>query len=342
MGAPTISYSPYADAHKNTTGAGDGRPTAMKIIEDEGLINKWTDKVVLVTGANVGLGTETARALHATGARVFVTARTKEKVQPAIKDIMSTSPSKTPIEVVEMDLADLSSVRAGAASFLSRSSQLNVLITNAGIMGVAYGKTADGFERQIGTNHFGHFLLFQLLKETLLKSATPELPSRVVTVSSAGHSIAPPDLDNLNFEKPDTYQPFGAYGASKTANIWMANAIDRRYGSKGLHAFAIHPGVIFDTTLFRDVVPGSLQVDVEGWKKIAKSVAQGAATSIWAATAKGLEGKGGMYLADCQVGAPMTEGEEMGGPNYAPHAYNEEGEEGLWKASCKAVGVPED
>jgi NAD(P)-dependent dehydrogenase (short-subunit alcohol dehydrogenase family) len=111
----------------------------------------------------------------------------------------------------------------------------------AGIMACPQGTTEDGFETQFGTNHLAHFLLFQLLKPTLLASSTPELHSRVVVLSSLGHRSATVDFDDINYNKKE-YTPFGAYGQSKTANIWMANEIERRYGAHGLHGLAVHPG----------------------------------------------------------------------------------------------------
>ncbi|PSK53857.1 hypothetical protein B9Z65_7663 [Elsinoe australis] len=340
MSPPTSFYQPYADLHKDPQGEGDARPTAMKIIEDQGLINKWSDKVVLITGTNVGIGTETARALHATGAKVFVTARTKAKVEPVVTDILSTSPSKVPIEIIEMDLSSLSSIRKAASDFLSRTSQLNVLVNNAGIMACPQSKTSDGFELQLGTNHLGHFLFFQLLAPTLVQSSTPSFASRVINVSSSGHGMAAPDFDNLHFQKPNSYSPFAAYGASKTANIWFSNEIERRYAQEGLHSISLHPGVIFQTGLTRNLAPGAMDgLDVSKWEKLIKSVQQGAATQVWAATAKELEGQGGFYVADCGVSKPIAEGEEVGGSTYAPHAYNEEGERKLWEVSCEAVGV---
>ncbi|KAF4556101.1 Short chain dehydrogenase-like protein 41 [Elsinoe fawcettii] len=340
MSPPTESIKPYADLHKDPQGPTDGRPTALKIIEDEGLEGKWSDKVVLVTGTNSGIGVETARALHHTGAKVFMTVRAKAKADPVIEDIMKTSPSKVPIEVLEMELSNLASVRKAANDFLSRSDKLNIMVNNAAIMASPFHKTDDGFEAQIGINHLSHFLLFSLLKDTLLKSSTPSFHSRVVNVSSAGHGICPVDVDNINFEKPDSYQPMLGYGASKTANVWFANEIDRRYGGQGLHGLSLHPGVIMATGLTRQTAEGAFDgIDMSAWTNINKSVPQGAATQVWAATAKVLEGKGALYLSDCQTGVPMTPGGAMGGPEYAPWAFDEEGAKKLWAYSEKAVGV---
>lgn len=232
--------SRYQEAHTNTNGPGDARPTAHQIIKDEGLEGKLSEKVVLITGCSSGLGIETARAMSATGAKVYCCVRNTTKGEKALEGILE--PGR--VELLTLDLNVLDSVRACAKDFLSKSKQLNLLINNAGIMATpTLEKTADGFEGQFGTNHLAHFLLFQLLKPTLLASATPEFVSRVVALSSMGHRSAGVQFDNYTFEKGD-YSAWKAYGQSKTANIYMANEIDRRYGSKGLHALSLHPGGI--------------------------------------------------------------------------------------------------
>lgn len=343
MGAPTNPHQPYTKEHKDPNGAGDARPTALQIIDDEKLAGKWTDKVIIITGCTAGIGIETARALHATGAKLYLTVRNKEKGEKVIADILSSSKSSSPIELIHMDLSSLESVRAAAKDFLTRSKQLNILINNAGVMATPQGQTTDGFETQLGTNHFGHFLFFQLLKPTLLASSSPSFASRVVNVASSGHQIGGIRFDDLNFEKEGEYSPFGAYGQSKTANVYMAHSIERHYGSQGLHGLSLHPGVIFDTELARHMDLSSMDSKtIESWKKIAKSSPQGAATSVWAATAAHWEGKGGRYLADCGEAGPMSEGEASGGPGYAPHAYDEEAEERFWKLSFEKVGLKED
>ncbi len=178
--------SKYAEVHKpeNLAGPGDARPTALQIIEDEGLVNKMTDKVFLVTGASAGIGIETGRALAATGGKVFLTVRDMKKGAEACKSFLE--PGR--VELLEMDNTSLESVRSAAKAFLGKSDRLNVLVNNAGIMATPYEITKDGFESQFETNHLAHFLLFGLLKDTLIKSSTPEFHSRVVNVSSSGHS----------------------------------------------------------------------------------------------------------------------------------------------------------
>jgi hypothetical protein len=126
--------APYASVHISPKGPGDSRPTALQIIKDENLINKWANKTVLITGGSSGIGVETARALHATGARIFITTRDMAKAEAVVRNILETSPSTTPIEIIHMELSSLESVRAGAEDFLKRSDRLNVLVNNAGMV----------------------------------------------------------------------------------------------------------------------------------------------------------------------------------------------------------------
>jgi NAD(P)-dependent dehydrogenase (short-subunit alcohol dehydrogenase family) len=292
----------------------------------------------LITGCSSGIGIETARALKATGARLFLTARDLSKGRKALGDILE--PGK--VDLLLLDLNSLASVRKFAAEFLSASNnKLNILINNAGVMVTPEGLTADGFETQFGTNHLAHFLLFQLVKTALLSSSTPDFHSRVVNVSSMGHRYFPPKMDNLMLT--GEYDPNHAYAHSKTANIWFANEIERRYGGKGLHAFSLNPGGIM--TGLQIHVPAEV---MEGWKadeqiqNYMKSPEQGAATTVWAAVAKVWEGKGGKYLDDCQVSQPVPEGYQLLDRGYAKWAYDEVSEDKLWKMSNEWVGVEEE
>ena len=326
----------YAEAHASPKGADDARPTGLNIIKDNDLEGKLSDKVVLITGCSSGLGVETARALAATGAKVFCTARDEAKGKKALEGVLKPGH----VELLLLDLNSLDSVRACAKDFLSKSDKLNILINNAGIMATPTNvKTADGFEGQFGTNHLAHFLLFQLLKPTLLASSTPEMHSRVVCVSSMGHRSSAPNFGDYNYEKTD-YNGWKAYGQSKTANIYMANEIDRRYGSRGINGYSLHPGGIatgLQTHMSKEQKE-SMTKD-EKIRNYMKSVAQGAATSVYAAVSKEWEGKGGRYFEDCDEAGPNQSGSMDG---YAAHAYNEEGEKRLWTDSCRLVGVEDD
>lgn len=328
--------SKYAAAHASTKGPGDARPTALQIIQDEGLEGKLQGKVAFITGCSSGIGIESARALSATGATVYAAVRDLEKGKVALGDILS--PGR--VELLKLDLSSLSSVRECVKEFLTKSSTLNILINNAGIMACPESRTADGFEMQFGTNHLGHFLLFNLLKPTLLASSTPSFNSRVVNVSSTGHRYTQIHFDNISLA--GEYEPSIAYGQSKLANIYMANELDRRYGSKGLHAFSVHPGGIW-SGLQRHMPDDELKV----WNTPQvyvhmKSPAQGAATTVWAAIAREWEGKGGKYLEDCQVSPPVEEGYTVLSPGYEKYAYDPESEKKLWTLSLQIIGLEDD
>lgn len=316
--------SKYTKVHQSPKGPGDVRPTALQIVKDAGREDALTDKVILTTGCSSGLGIETARALYVTGATLYLTARNLEKAKSALGEIVA-SPR---VHLLHLDLNSLASVRACAKEFLSKSDTLNILIANAGVMACPEGRTADGFETQFGTNHLAHFLLFYLLKSRLLSSSTPAFNSRVIIVASSAHRVSTVHLDNLSLD--GEYEPWKAYGQSKTANVWTANEIERRYGAQGLHAFSLHPGAIA-TELLRHV-SDEQKADWEKndfLKTYWKSPEQGAATSVWGAVARELEGTGGKYLDDCQI-APPADPTQRHGPGYATWAYSPELEAKLW------------
>lgn len=283
------NMSRYASVHKNPQGPGDACPTALQIIKDNDLLNALSGKVALITGISSGIGAETAKALAATGMRVIGAVRNLQKAQRTLGDALKPGS----LELVQLDMNSLDSVRACAKEVLARTDKLHVFIANAGIMMTPEGKTADGFELQFGTNHLAHFLLFQLLKPTLLASGTAAYASRVIALSSVGHQTGEIQFDNINFEN-GTYDSFLAYAQSKLAPIYTANEIERRYGAQNLHAWSVMPGGIWS----------GLQVNLpeqmrEMWKadkefmKGWKSTEQGAATTVWGAVEKELEGQRG-------------------------------------------------
>ncbi|CEO60427.1 Putative NAD(P)-binding Rossmann-fold containing protein [Penicillium brasilianum] len=333
--------SRYAEAHSNPAGPGDGRPTALQIIKDEGVEGKLSGKVVVITGTSSGIGIETARALSLTGAKLLLTARDLKKATSALEGILE--PER--VELVEMDNTSLSSVRAAAKAILQKSNgQVNILVNNAGIMALpTLQYTKDGFEMQFGVNHLAHFLLFELLKPALLSSASAEFSSRVVHLSSSAHHVASiNESGDYNFEKSE-YNDWVSYGQSKTANIYTANEIERRYGSRGLHASSVHPGMIA-TALMQHMDPAM----VEGFKnneelyKVMKSPEQGAATTVWAAIGQEWEKKGGEYLAECGKTTRGNDNHEIGGVGFAGHAYDAEKAARLWEDSLKMVGLADD
>jgi NAD(P)-dependent dehydrogenase (short-subunit alcohol dehydrogenase family) len=343
-----MAGSKYAHLYLNPSGPGDARPTALDILRENGLDNGgMSDKVILVTGGSSGLGVETAKALAATGATIYVTARNIAKAEDALADLLR-GPRTSQIHVLKLDLSSLQSVREAAAEFKRKSPRLNVLVANAGIRQPPAGKTVDGFEEQFGTNHLAHFLLFQLLKDTMLASAAPSFHSRVVAVSSQAHRQFPMDFEHLN-PSPSKYDPVKAYSYSKLANVWMANEIERLYGAQGLHAWSLHPGGI-RTQLNQarltwgyvyDIGMVVFKAGIKNAQRNLMSAEQGAATTVWAAVGKDLEGQGGKYLERCAVADPVEKGWGPLDPGYAPWAYDVNGARRLWDLSMKMVDLGE-
>jgi len=326
-------------------------PTAIEVINGLGVDqSKYMDKVVLITGASSGIGVETARAFASLGCVLYLPVRDEKKAAAVVQDIHTTHPNSVgKIHLLHVDLNSLASVRHCAANFLSKSKQLNILIANAGVMACPEGETADGFEIQFGSNHLAHFLLVQLLLSTLLSSSSPALASRVVTVSSSGHAFSPILFGDYN-QKKKGYDRWVAYGQSKTANIYLATEIERRYGAQGLHGMSVHPGAIA-TPLLKYMMEKPLS-DQE-WEEMGiapgtpmeqivaamKTVPQGAATTITAALSPEFEHKAGLFLEDCAVAKPKAEGKR--GPasgGFVPWAYNHTDAARLWDESLNLVG----
>ncbi|KAK1656142.1 hypothetical protein BDP81DRAFT_467499 [Colletotrichum phormii] len=261
------------------------------------------------------------------GATLYLTARNLTKARKALGDEMVKDTAR--VHLLELDLESFASVRACAAAFLASTDKLDIL-----------GRTKDGFETQFGTNHLAHFLLFNLPQPALLKAATPAHASRVVIVSSVAHRFGQVNFDNVNYD--GCYDPMATYAQSKTANLWTANEIERRYGAArgGIHALSLQPGGVI-TELMRHM-PEEQQ---DGFakhpylSKIFKTAPQGASTSVWAATAAALEGKGGLYLEDCQIIGPWDPAGEQWGPGYGEHAYDVEKATLLWEKSLAWVGL---
>ncbi|KAH7236859.1 uncharacterized protein BKA55DRAFT_578665 [Fusarium redolens] len=329
--------SRYSAAHENPQGPGDARPTALQIIKDEGVEGKLKGKVMVITGTSSGIGIETARALAKTGAKLFLTARNLDKAKKACEGFFDASR----MEFIELDQTSFDSVRAAAKNILDKTDKINILIENAGVMAVPELEfTKDGHEMQFGVNYLAHFLFFELLKPALLAAVTPELNSRVVVLASSAHQHGGiNDSDNYNYQKGG-YGPWVAYGQSKTADIYLANEIDRRYGAQGLHATSVHPGGIM-TELARHVPTEHLQAlaSSDTAKKMVKNPEQGAATTVWAAIGKQWENAGGRYLENCEEAPPAKQIVPHFGKGYAPHAYDPEREARLWQDALKIVGL---
>jgi NAD(P)-dependent dehydrogenase (short-subunit alcohol dehydrogenase family) len=293
-----------------------------------------SERIVLVTGGSSGLGAESARALAAHGAEVILTARDAAKGE-GVAEAIRTSTGNPRVTVESVELGSLASIRAFADRFLAAHPRLDVLLLNAGVMGCPFGYTADGFEMQFGTNHLGHFLLTGLLLPALRRGTRP----RIVSVSSRGHHIAPVDFDDPHFARRP-YHKWESYGQSKTANVLFAVGLERRLAPHGIHALALHPGAIM-TELGRHLVPEDIEyLRSRGGKGGGglqfKTVEAGAATSVFAATAPELEGRGGLYLEDCQVAAVNDAPDARDGVK--SYAIDPELAERLWSLSEAAVG----
>lgn len=297
-------------------------------------------KRYLVTGVSAGLGIETARALVAHGAQVVGTARDLAKARRATSTF---DPALFSLEV--LDLADLASVRACADRIRQAdmaASGFDAIIANAGVMATPPGLTADGFETQFGTNHLGHFVLVNRLISLVRPGG------RIVMVSSAGHRYADVDLEDPGFTRTE-YTPFGAYGRSKTANILFAVALDARYRTRGVRAVAMHPGGIA-TELARHMPEGQIEAmvaDINRQEAEAgrppfafKSIPQGAASAVWAATVASPEEIGGRYGENCGVSAIVADDSPLGItiPGVRAYAVDPDRAEALWKLSETMVG----
>ena len=287
-----------------------------------------TGKVVLITGGNSGLGAETARAMAAKGADVTITARKRSKAADVVSQIEATT-GKT-VRVGELELGSLASVRAFAGEFLASHQKLNILVNNAGVMACPHGHTEDGFEMQFGTNHIGHFLLTCLLVPALIRGA----PSRVVNLSSLAHKGARVNFDDVNFEQRD-YDKWVSYGQSKTANVLFSVGLEKRLADHGVHAYAVHPGVI-RTNLTRHMEVEELKAISRGSENIVKTVANGAATSVYAATSPALGDEGGLYLSDSQV-CPVDD-ESKSHNVVRSYAVDPDTADRLWDLSETMVG----
>lgn len=304
---------------------------------------KLRGKRILVTGVSAGLGVETARSLAAHGADVVGAARDLKKAEAATTQVRRDAAANGgSFELIALDLASLRSVRSCADELLANGQFFDVIIANAGVMATPFGHTADGFETQFGTNHLGHFVLVNRIAPLLRKA------SRVINLSSAGHRLSNVDLDDPNFERMP-YEPFLAYGRSKTANILFAVAFDRRHRGRGVRAAAVHPGVI-ETELARHVDPARLQAlrdqiskdwAAEGKAPFQfKTIAQGAATSVWAAAVAPAEEIGGQYCENCHVGEVVAGSATISGVSEGVRGYalDPNNAEALWKKSEEMVG----
>jgi NAD(P)-dependent dehydrogenase (short-subunit alcohol dehydrogenase family) len=300
-------------------------------------------KRIFVTGVSAGLGVETARSLAAHGAHVVGAARDLAKAEAATGEVRKDAAAGGgSFELIELDLASLKSARTCADALLAKGKPFDVVIANAGVMATPFTYTADGFEMQFGTNHLGHFVLVNRIAPLIRAGG------RLINLSSAGHRYSNVDLQDPNFERTP-YEPFVAYGRSKTANILFAVAFDKRHRGRGVRAAAVHPGGI-QTELGRYADPGRIeklvaqineQLAAQGkgpfqWK----TIPQGAATSVWAGVVAPADEIGGRYCENCHPGSIVPDDATITVVSEGVRAYavDPTSAEALWKKSEEMVG----
>jgi len=302
---------------------------------DEVLAGKdLSGRTVFITGANSGLGQETARAMASKGAHVILAGRDQAKLDEAVAAIRASVP-KAQLDTITLDLTSLESIRAATSRARQRFTKIDLLINNAGVMATPFTHTQDGFEMQFGTNHLGHFALTAELMPLIERGHM----KRIVNLSSRGHHFAPMNFDDPHFEHRP-YDPWESYGHSKTANILFTVGLEERFAVMGIHAYAVHPGGI-QTNLGRHMTPEMIEtlmarVTSKDTGFQWKTIPQGAATSCWAATAEELEGKGGVYCEDCHVAGVDDQSATSGVRSYA---VNPSFADQLWKLSEDLTGA---
>jgi NAD(P)-dependent dehydrogenase (short-subunit alcohol dehydrogenase family) len=300
--------------------------------------------VAIVTGGYSGLGRETARTFRNAGARVIVPARDTNRAKKALEGLNG-------VEVEEMDLLDPVSINAFAERFLASGQPLHLLVNSAGIMALPeLSRDARGYELQFATNHLGHFQL----TTRLLPALRAAQGARVVSVSSLGHRYSPVHFEDIHFNYRE-YEPWIAYGQSKTANILFAVALDAREQTNGIRAHSLHPGSIAGTGLEKHV-PKQMLIDagildtagnpIIDPSRNLKTIEQGAATQVWCAVSSQLESFGGVYCENCDI-APISDFQgglttigdstRMGG--VTPYAIDPVAASQLWAVSKQLLGL---
>ena len=306
------------------------RRSALQVVDGIEL----SGKVCVITGASSGLGRESARALAAAGAHVILAARNHDALTQTADWIHAEVPGAR-TSTVHLDLTSLASVRAAATTIRGLTPVMDVLMNNAGVMFTPFGRTHDGFELQIGTNHFGHFELTRLLVPQLAAAEG----ARLVILSSGGHLMGDVNFDDPNWETRE-YDKFVAYGASKTANILHAVEADLRLREMGIRAYAVHPGTVAtslarymsssDFSQLRKFVAANTEArgqESDGFLDFVMPE-QGAATQVWAAVSPELADQGALYLEDCGVSEAV-----------APYARDAQHAAELWMLSEKLCAI---
>lgn len=327
----------YQGALQYPIGSGfNAKSTATEVIKGMDL----TGKIVTVTGGNAGIGLETTKVLAAAGATVIVPARDIEKAKKNLAGVPN-------VEIAAMDLARPETIDAFAEKFLGSNRPLHLLINNAGIMWVRLQRDSRGFESQLATNYLGQYHLTARLWPALMQAGG----ARVVNVSSYGHQRAPFNFEDPNFEHRE-YQTLLAYGQSKTASNLFALELDNRAKSFNVRAYSLHPGSIGGTELARDA-------DMELFKQMGffdehgnmrpeilaglKTIAQGAATTVWCATSPILNDIGGVYYEDCDIAeldlGNFGKDNGLGTHGVQPYSLDENSAKRLWDLSEKMTGI---
>ncbi len=306
-------------------GAFGAASTTDEVLRDVSL----NGRRILVTGVSAGIGVETARSLAAHGAQVVGAVRNLAKAKAATEQVHDQAAEGGGLELVQLDLASLASVRACADALVAVGKPFDLVIANAGVMAGPKRTTMDGFETQFGTNHLGHFVLINRIAG-LLKPG-----GRVVMVASAGHRRTDVDLEDPNFERTP-YEEYTAYGRSKTATILFAVEFDRRHISEGTRATAVHPGAIMTETV-QQMIEGlgdakDAAVAAFDWK----TVPQGAATAVWAGVVATAGDIGGRFCEDCQVAEIVDDPTSRTGVR--SYAISPENARALWVKSEAMVG----
>lgn len=330
--------------HAIGSGFGPGS-TAAEVIAGIDL----SGKTAVVTGGYSGLGLETVRALSSAGARVMVPARRPEHAREVLDSAgLRAGTTAGAVSVAALDLADQASVKEFAAGFLASGflgpdfpgtgRGLDILINNAAVMASPERRVGPGWESQFATNHLGHFALANLLWPALAAGGG----ARVISLSSTGHKLSPIRFQDINFDAG--YDKWRAYGQAKTANALFAVRLDALGRDSGVRAFAVHPGGIMTELqrhLPREEMIAAGWMDEQGKVDARfKSPAQGAATSVWAATSPELEGMGGVYCEDCDIAEPSVPGSpeaRIGGVD--AHAVDQADAVRLWMLSAEMTGI---
>jgi NAD(P)-dependent dehydrogenase (short-subunit alcohol dehydrogenase family) len=308
----------------------DARSTADQVISGVDLFGR----LAVITGGGAGLGMETARALAAAGADVVVAGRNKAVLEAAVDELKGSA--RGAVVGAELDLLSLGSVADFARRIEAMGRPVDLLILNAAIMACPLARSPEGVESQLATNYVGHALLTSRLTPALLKAPA----ARVIALSSNAHQMSPVVFDDINYERRP-YDPWEAYSQSKTATCLLAVQVRQALGRQGVTAHTLHPGGVF-TGLLKHV-SGALAAELSERYKFdasaieVKSIPQGAATTVWAATEPALHDRPTLYLEDCQV-APL-----LSKPTYVhgvmPYALDAENAAALWRAAERMIGA---